>query len=194
MDKYFTAGLNCEKAQELISSALDGCIDKKEIRLLFLHLGDCDLCRKEMNDMARIDAVVRGFKSTLKPLFLSEPFHKKIKENILSSDKDKSLELLEEGNIFDQKKLEEFLHEVRNNQTLLQALQNSDKEKFVQITKELGFSFSMSALKKMLLTMKKEPENDELSDEDLENVAGGTTSTDFGELMKIGNQLLDLID
>ncbi len=192
MDENYTASFNCEKAQEIISSTLDGYVNKKEVPLLFLHLGSCDTCRDEMKEMAEIDTIVRSLKPNLKAPFLSESFHRKVKEGILASDKDTSFE--PEKNIEQKQKVLDFLNKVKNNQTFLQALQNSDKEKFIQIAKELGFSFTIADLKKILLDMKNEPESDELSEEDLENVAGGTTSTNSQEISEIGNQLLDLID
>lgn len=193
MNKNYTGSFNCEKAQEITSSILDGYIDKKEVRLLFLHLGDCDLCRDEMKEMAEIDTIVRSLKPNLKAPFLSESFHRKVKESILASNKNVSSKS-EENIEYQKKKLLDFLNEIQKNQTLLQALQSSDKEKFIQTAKELGFGFSVADLKKILQEMKKGPDNDELSEEDLENVAGGTASPDSQEISEIGDQLLDLID
>lgn len=77
--------------------------------------------------------------------------------------------------------MDRFNEAIRNNPEILKELKavGADIEKIVQFANDKGFNFTVEDLKKH------QPENGELSDTDLDNVAGGEIGVVLGQTVTV---------
>lgn len=162
----------CDEARLWLSRGLDGDLSGAEASLMYAHIAGCDVCRSVMEEMAVLELAVCKLNQTFDTMMLDEDFGTEL--------------ALKLGTGYDQ--LLQFGRHAANDASLRKQLQSvKDHADFirmcVQLGCESGYSFNAEQVESRLDI--EAANEDELSDEQLERVAGGAGGFDAQRLLDL---------
>ncbi len=77
--------MTCEEAGLLLSRNLDGDLNRKELRQLYSHVGECDGCREKMEDLGVLEGSLEELNKAYSSQHLDDKFNEKLRAAISSA-------------------------------------------------------------------------------------------------------------
>lgn len=87
---------SCEKGWILLDQNLDGDLKRDEVRNLYHHLAECEVCRDNMSKTADLESKLKDLNMAYESLSLDESFNEKVMQAISTIESEKPVHLEEQ--------------------------------------------------------------------------------------------------